>query len=103
MNPSTFRVGYYIGWAYGFPFKAIGPPDHDGQPFAALWAFGFDDGPELLPAVVGPMRGEPSAGRRIGRCRQRGGRPAPTGSRGSIGLASVRIGAPQWGQRDGHG
>jgi hypothetical protein len=75
MNPSTFRVGYYIGWAYGFPFKASGPPDNDGQSFAALWAFGFDDGPELLRAVVGPMRGEPSAGRRIGRCGNAGVAP----------------------------
>lgn len=56
-DPSNLRVGYPIDWADGFPSKAIGPPDNDGQPLPAFWAFGFDDGPGLLRARRGTDEG----------------------------------------------
>lgn len=48
VNPSNMQVGYHTDWASGFPFAQLGLPDNYLRPLPALWAFGFETGPEYL-------------------------------------------------------
>jgi hypothetical protein len=50
VNPSNMRVGYHIDWAEGFPFAELGLSDNYSAALPAVWLFGFQCDPALLPA-----------------------------------------------------
>ncbi len=47
VNPSNMLVGYHTDWASGFPFAQLGLPDNYARPLPAIWAYGFESGPEF--------------------------------------------------------
>ena len=50
VNPDNMRMGYHVDWADGFPFSELGLPDNYDTALPAVWIFGFECAPGLLPA-----------------------------------------------------
>ncbi len=51
VNPQNGMAGYHTDWASSFPFAQVGLPDNYAQALPAVWAFGFQAGPDFRAAA----------------------------------------------------